>query len=55
MNGGRIEPEIVAVIGNQNTERITDIRRAWRANRQTQQLEAFSTEGMACTNPGWGL
>ncbi|MEO0768398.1 MAG: hypothetical protein AAFY72_03040 [Cyanobacteria bacterium J06649_4] len=55
INGSSIDPEIVAVIGNQDTEFITDIRQAWRANRQTRQLEALSTEGMACTNPAWGL
>ena len=55
ISGSRIDPEVVAIIGNQDTEFITDIRQAWRANRQTRQLEALSTVGMACTNPAWGL
>ncbi|MEM1242730.1 MAG: hypothetical protein AAGI45_23105 [Cyanobacteria bacterium P01_H01_bin.26] len=55
INGGPIDPEIVAILGNQDTEFITDIRQAWRANRQTQKLEVLSTEGIACENPGWGL
>lgn len=55
INGSRLDPEIVALLGSQDTEFITDIRQAWRANRQTRKLEALSTEGIACTNPGWGL
>ena len=55
INDGPIDPEIEAVLGNQETEFITDIRQAWRANRQTRQLEVLSTEGIACENPGWGL
>jgi hypothetical protein len=52
---GVADAEIVALFGIQDAELITDIRQAWKANRQTGQLEDISTAGMVCINPAWGV
>jgi hypothetical protein len=46
-NGDKPDTEIVA-LGEGNTQVITKINRAWRANHITGRFEPISTEGITC-------
>lgn len=49
------DPEIVAIAKyDAKQEFLSDVVRAWRANRQQGKLEEISVEGISCENPGWG-
>jgi len=52
---GNPDPEIFAIARHTDTEYLTQIRQAWRANRTSQQIEPISTDGIRCYNPGWGV
>lgn len=52
---GNPDPEIFAIVRYTDTEYLTQIRHAWRANRTSRQIEPISTEGIRCYNPGWGV
>lgn len=52
---GTADPEVLAIVRLEDEEFFSDIRQAWRANRQTGALEEISVEGIRCANPGWGV
>ena len=48
--------EIVAVADYvEGVQYFTRVRRAWRANRQTEKFEVIPTKGIKCENEGFGL
>lgn len=51
---GANDPEIVAVVVDTDTERYTQIVRAWRADRQHGTFRDVSTRGITCENEGYG-
>ncbi|BAZ40698.1 hypothetical protein NIES4101_66590 [Calothrix sp. NIES-4101] len=52
---GKKDPEIVAIVKNENSEYLRNTSRAWRANRKSGKFEAISTSGIFCINQGWGV
>jgi hypothetical protein len=52
---GKIDSEIVTISVSENTELLTDIKQAWRANRKTGKFEVIPTDGLACENLGYGV
>ncbi len=59
--GGKVDPEIVAVLGPPTDERTpngtpitTRLAFAWRFNRLTEQIEAIPTSGMVCPDDRYG-
>jgi hypothetical protein len=48
------DPEIVAVVVDTDTERYTQIMRAWRADRQHRAFRDVSTRRISCENEGYG-
>ncbi len=54
--GNNLDREIVAIAYYQpDEEYFTRIRRAWRANRQTEKFEEIPTKGIKCENVGYGI
>lgn len=54
--GNRPDKEIVAVVDYQpNEQYFTRVRRAWRANRQTEKFEVIPTKKIKCENEGYGV
>lgn len=51
---GTNDPEVVAVVVDTDTERYTQIVRAWRADRQHRTFRDVSTRGVTCENEGYG-
>ena len=52
----RPDKEIVAIVDYQRgVEYFTRVRKAWRANRQTEKFEVIPTRGIKCENDGFGL
>ena len=50
------DSEIAAVADyDADAQYFTRVRRAWRANRQTEKFEAIPTKGIKCENDGLGL
>lgn len=49
------DPEIMAIVRYTDTEYLTAIRQAWRANRTSRKIEPISIVGVRCYNPGWGV
>ena len=47
--------EIAAVVDKDDAQYFTRVRRAWRANRQTEKFEAISNKGIKCENVGFGM
>lgn len=45
---------VVAIVRATQTERYTDVRRAWRLDRNAFRILATDTKGLTCANPGWG-
>jgi hypothetical protein len=52
---GTIDAEIVTISVYENTELLTKIKRAWRANRKIGKFEVIPTDGLACENIGYGV
>ncbi len=52
---GKIDPEIVTISVHEDTEFLTKIKQAWRANRKTGKFEILSIEGLDCINSGYGI
>jgi hypothetical protein len=51
---GKIDPEIVAVSVHEDTEFLTKIKLAWRANRKTGKFEVLPIDSLVCLNIGYG-
>lgn len=52
----RADKEIVAIADYQPGEQyFTRVRKAWRANRQTEKFEVIPTKGIKCENDGFGI
>jgi hypothetical protein len=50
------DSEIVAIADYQSQEEFfTNVRRAWRANRNVERFEEISPRGVKCTNEGYGV
>lgn len=50
---GKSDPNVVAIAqieGYEDQEFYTEVRQAWRANLETEQIEAITTETVACVN-----
>jgi hypothetical protein len=47
---GTPDPEILAIVRQTNDEYFTDIRQAWRANRETLRFENISIADITCQN-----
>lgn len=52
---GKRDIELAVVAKATNTEKWTQISRAWKANRRTGKFEDVSTKGIVCENIGWGV
>lgn len=52
---GTADPEVLAIVRLEDEEFFSDIRQAWRANRETGALEEIPVAGIRCANPGWGV
>ncbi|KAM3112798.1 hypothetical protein [Phormidesmis sp. 146-33] len=52
---GKRDPELAVIVKETNTEKWTQISRAWRANRRTGKFEKISTKGIVCENFAWGV
>jgi hypothetical protein len=54
---GDQDPELFAIAreAQPDSEWITEFEQVWRANRQTEKLEALSPGGIRCVNPAWGI
>lgn len=52
---GVSDPELIAYIIYEDKELLTNIRRAWRANRRTRKIEEIPPKNIVCQNPGWGV
>lgn len=54
--GGDFDQELMAVVKyNKYVEILTDVKRAWRANRDTGKFEKISTKEIECINESYGL
>lgn len=51
---GTNDPEVVAAVVHADTERYTQIVRAWRADRQHHTFRSIDTRGITCENEGYG-
>jgi hypothetical protein len=50
------DKEIAAIVDYQaDAEYFTRVRKAWRANRQTEKFEVIPTKGIKCENNGFGV
>ncbi|MGG6296676.1 hypothetical protein ACQ4M4_19970 [Leptolyngbya sp. AN02str] len=49
------DPELLAIAQYTETEYLTQIRQAWRANRTSGQIEPISPAEIRCYNPAWGV
>ena len=48
-----LDPEIIALVNPENASFIiSDIKQAWRANRNTGKIESISSDGIGCGNLG---
>lgn len=45
---GVVDPELIVIAEDEVTAHLTNIKKAWRANRQTNRLESVSVEGIIC-------
>ena len=52
---GISDPEIFAIAKYEDKEFFTTIKRAWRANRQLERFEEISSNGIICSNEGYGV
>lgn len=48
------DPEIIALVETRDEEVYTEIRMAWRADRQGERFEAVPLEGVTCINESYG-
>lgn len=53
--GAKSDPEIVAIVEYNSDQETLPAIQAWRANRNTEEIEAISAEGITCYNPGYGI
>lgn len=53
---GKSDPEIVVIAKYEpEKEYLTQIIKAWRANRAIEQFEEINWQKIRCLNPGWGV
>ncbi|MFB2891337.1 hypothetical protein ACE1CI_00165 [Aerosakkonemataceae cyanobacterium BLCC-F50] len=52
---GVSDPELIALVKYEDKEILTNIRRAWRANRRTRKIEEIPPKNIVCQNPAWGV
>jgi|GEM_PF-1183339 len=55
MQNGQHDRELAVLVEATNTEKWTQISKAWRANRRTGKFEKVSTKGIVCENTAWGV
>ncbi|WP_190902122.1 hypothetical protein [Nostoc foliaceum] len=48
-------PLDLIILKFQDAEYWRQIKKAWRSNRNSDQLEEISTRNIICENPGWGV
>lgn len=53
--GKEAEPEVIALIGEDDGQPLTRVERAWRANRKRGRFETIPTRGVTCVNEGAGV
>lgn len=52
----KLDPELVVIAKyEQDKEYITQIIKAWRANRSIKKFQEIPPQNIRCINPGWGV